>query len=341
MPGYIGHNVAERDAIRNRQSFADRLMTKNEVIEIKLDASALQAYCDQWCETVYYRSPHEGLNSETPQARVLGYDGPIRTISDVRALDLLLAEAPGDGYRVVGKKGLRIDNDHYIAPELEAWVNRRVHVLYDPADLGRVYVYGDEDGKTRFVCIAECPDRTGIDRSAVAVKAREMQKDRIQQGKAELKKLSKKVKIGDALDEIHAAAAQADNVITLFPSASETHTTAALDAAREASEAAGIRPLDDFSPAEIIELKQKIDEKVASGIRREEPDFDSMYQRAQWLWERLIQGNEAPMNGEQEEFIRNYRMVEPKSWRSLDDLLKAKWGARYLDIRDRALGLKK
>jgi putative transposase len=339
MAGFIGHNVSEREAIRARQSFADRLMTKNEVVEINMDAAGLQAYCDKWTETIYYIERHEGLGGKTPQAMVLGWKEPIKTIDDPRALDLLLAEAPGDGYRTVNKGGLRIDNDEYIAPELALYARRRVHVLYDPDDLGRVYVYADEDGQTKFVCIAECPDRTGINRQAVAAKAREIQKANIQEGRKQLKQLSKKVGIGQALDEIYAAAEQADNVVRLRPHDTEIHTSAGLDAAKEAADAAGIRTLADLGDAEIIDLQTKKAAIEASGAMREEPDFDSTYQRALWLWERTIK--DEPMNGEQMQYLQDYRKLEPRSWRSLDDLLKAKWGARYLDIRDQRLGLKK
>ena len=338
MAGFIGHNVAERKAIEARKSFADRLMTKNAVVEINLDAAALQDYCDKWTDTLYYIEPHDGLNSRTPQAMVMNWDGPIKTIDDIRALDLLLAEAPGDGYRTITKKGLRIDRDDYIAPELALYVGHRVHVLYDPDDLGRVYVYAEEGGETRFVCVAECPDRSGINRQEVAAKAKEMQKANMQEGRKQLRQVTQKVKIEDALAEMYAAAEKADNVVRLRPHDTETHTTAAIDAAKEAAEAAGIRPLDDFSDAEIIDMQQRKAAIEASGATREEPDFDSPYQRVLWLWERAIQGT--PLNGEQTGTLQDYRKLEPRSWRSLDDLLKAKWGTRYLDIRDRQLGLK-
>lgn len=334
MAGFIGHNVSEREAIRARQSFADRLMTKNAVVEINLDAAGLQAYCDQWTDTIYAIEPHEGLNSRSPARMVREWDGPIRVVNDIRALDLLLAEAPGDGYRTVGKKGLRIDRDDYIAPELALYVGQRVHVLYDPEDLGRVYVYADEDGQTKFVCIAECPDRTGVNRQEVAARAKEMQKANIQLGRKQLKDLSKKVRVDQALDEIYEQAAKADNVVRLRPHDTESHTSAGLEAAKEAAEAAGFR---EQTPAEIVDAVERLEAKRPTLPVRDEPEFDSLYQRIYWLWERTIKGEELKID--EQELIRDFRKLQPRSWRSLDDLLKAKWRDKYLSIRDRCLGL--
>lgn len=338
LEGFIGHNVAERQAIRAQQSFADRIMTKGDVVPVRLTAAQLQDKLDRWVNGVYFVAPHSGLNHQSPQSMVLHYDGPVKAVADARALDLLLAEAPGDGYRTVTKKGLRIDNDAYIAPELESYAGKRVLVLYDPNDLGRVYVYAEEGGKTVFVAVAECPDRTGISRQEVAAKATAMQQERIREAKKALNKAKKKVKIGEALDKILDVAEQANNVVFL-PRPAETHTTAALDAATEAADMAGLRTLDDLGEAEIIDLQSKKAAIEASGATREEPDFDTTFQRALWLWERAIK--DEPMNGEQAEYLRDYRKLEPKSWRSLDNLLQAKWGERYLGIRDQRLGLKK
>lgn len=198
-------------------------------------------------------------------------------------------------------------------------------------------MYSDEGGETQFVCVAECPDRTGINRQEVAAKAREMQKKNIQEGRKRLRELSKKVKVEDALSEILAAAEKADNVVRLRPHDTEEHTTAALDAAAEAAQAAGIRTLTEADVIDIFEKKEAVE---ASGKTRQEPDFNSTYERAFWLWERAIRAD-MTLNGEQDEFLVDYRKREPRSWRSLDDLLKDKWGERYLDIRDQRLGLKK
>ncbi len=60
LPGYIGHSVAERSAIESRKSFADRLMKRGEVVELRMTGAELQAFCDRWVDTIYHRQPHAG-----------------------------------------------------------------------------------------------------------------------------------------------------------------------------------------------------------------------------------------------------------------------------------------
>src|SRR5690606_6465766 len=97
-------------------------------------------------------------------------------IDDERALDMLLAEAPDtEGIRTVGKKGLRVENTHFIAPELGAYVGERVHVRLDPADMGRIIVYTLD---MKFICVAVAPEREGIDRREIGIAAKKIQRDR-------------------------------------------------------------------------------------------------------------------------------------------------------------------
>ena len=172
LPGYIGHSVTDRKGIEARRSFAQRFGADDrKAVEIALTAEELQAQCDAWCENEYARAVHSGLQGRTPfevyQAAAAGR----RIIDDERALDMLLADAPdGRGTRRVGKKGIQLDRTHFIAPALGGLIGERVHVRYDPDDLGRIVVYDVED--STFICLAEAPERTGISRQEIAIKAR-------------------------------------------------------------------------------------------------------------------------------------------------------------------------
>ncbi len=124
-PGFIGHNVAERQAIRARKSFAERLMDRGDVVEVSTTSRELQAFCDQWTDAVYAHRPHAGLNGKTPWQVASEWTEPVNRITNERALDLLLMEmAP----RMVGKKGIRIDNALYIAGELAAHIGEQVEI---------------------------------------------------------------------------------------------------------------------------------------------------------------------------------------------------------------------
>src|SRR5690606_36912574 len=176
LPGYCGHNVAEAQELRAQASFAERLFKKNAVVDIRLTAAELQDFCDRWCRDMYEQDEQEGLDGQTVFERVSSWRHPIRRISDERVLDVLLAEAPdGHGGRTVTKKGLRVDGLVYIAPELATLIGERVQVLYDPADVGRVVVYHSE----QFVCVAECPEVSGVSRREVAIEASKRQREAI------------------------------------------------------------------------------------------------------------------------------------------------------------------
>ncbi len=237
MPGFIGHNVADRKQIENRKQFSDRLFKKDEVIEVNMTAAEFQQFADEWCENIYHQRKHSGLNGKSPFQMMTESTLPLQRISDPRALDLLLAEAPGNhGIRTVSKNGIRLDHGLFIAPELETVIGQKVRVLYDPADLGRIQVYGGPD-LNEYICIGECPERTGMDRAEVAARAKAMQKQRIQEERRRLKAAAKAVGTDDIVSEIrHQAAADAGKLISL-PKRSEEYTSTALAAASEAVEA--------------------------------------------------------------------------------------------------------
>lgn len=234
LPGYLGHNVAAAQALRASQSFADRLFKKNTTTQLRLTAAELQAFCDRWVRDIYAREPRKGLGGMSVFERVASSTVEVRMVEDVRALDVLMAEAPdGKGLRRVGKKGLRVDGLFYAAPELGALVGEEVRVLYDAADMGRVVVYHDD----AFACIAECPEVLGTSRAEVANEAKARQTKAIQEKRRELKALGRKAKTRDIAFEILDAKARAAQSLAALPSPSVAYITPALDAAGEAAAA--------------------------------------------------------------------------------------------------------
>lgn len=229
LPGYIGHNVAERNAIEARKSFADRLMKRGEVVEVKMNAADFQAFCDRWVDDIYLHEPHAGLGGVSPFRAAASQREGVRTINDERVLDVLLAEAAGSdgGYVTVQKQGIKADRAWFIAPELEAFVGTRVLALQLP-DLGRIAVYGGDDG---FICIAECPERTGISRKDVAAKARVLQTERVQRERRALKEAARKVGTDSVVEEILRERAVSAGKLACLPARRVEHNTAAIAAA--------------------------------------------------------------------------------------------------------------
>ncbi len=105
LPGYVGHSVADRKAIEDRKSFADRLgQDTAEAFNVQCTAAEFQEMSDRWCETKYQHREHEGLGRRTP-FQVANASGYVPLMVPERALDVLLMPAVGnngrrDGYQV-------------------------------------------------------------------------------------------------------------------------------------------------------------------------------------------------------------------------------------------------
>ncbi|MBT6429070.1 MAG: DDE-type integrase/transposase/recombinase, partial [Rhodospirillaceae bacterium] len=192
LDGYIGHDVAGRKDIEARRSFAERY-GGDDSVRLNLTPEQLQEVCDTWALGIYEREVHSGfkgaLAGKTPFEVANGWTGTIRRIENPRALDILLAGAPGgSGWRTVGKKGIAVEGRHYIAGELGGLIGDKVQVRYDEADVGRMFVF-DADGG--YLCQAEAPEITGVSREEVAAKMRADQKDRLAEAKGVLRQAKK------------------------------------------------------------------------------------------------------------------------------------------------------
>lgn len=239
LPGFTGHNVAQAAKLRARKSFAARRGEQPvATFKCSLTPEELQEKVDAWCEHVYGREAHSGLGV-SPFEKAASWNGERRAV-DERSLDALLAQ-PVDhgGTRIVQKDGLHVEGGIYIAAELGPLVGERVHVRREPADYGRVYVFeiAANDALGRFVCIAEDPLRTGIDRQEVARQAKRLAREADREARKWARDLAKSRAPGAAIDDVLAhAAAEAQSVVA-FPAPAEEHTTEAIEAAAEAADA--------------------------------------------------------------------------------------------------------
>jgi transposase InsO family protein len=234
LPGYLGHSVADRASIEARRSFAERFGGAELFTgAADMEAADLQAACDAWVSGVYERERHGGLGGRSPFEAAAAWAGRPRMIGDARALDVLLAEAPGThGIRTVGKKGIAVEATHFIAPELGALEGRKVHVRLDPCDMGRIWVF-DADS-SEFVCEAVAPERTGADRRQIAARARELQRATVREGVKDLRKTARRIKAHTIIDEVLAAARDEAGRVVALPRPGEAHETPALDEAARA-----------------------------------------------------------------------------------------------------------
>lgn len=320
LPGYIGHNVADAQAIRAKQSFADRLFEKNAVVTINKTAEEFQQFCDDWCDKRYAHHAHEGLNGKTPFQVAAEWREPIERIDDERALDLLLLEIPGSkGIRVVQKKGIRLPDGWFIAPELEAHIGMQVHCRY--VDAGRVVCYSVDPWS--FICIAVEPELAGFSRKEIAAKTREIQKHRVQEARSALKAIERTVNAKDAAAEIMRDDAVSSGRLAYFPKRGENITTPALQAAAQVREALDA-PVDDsstlISSEEFSRLRADVDKHKQAQLT---PVFDSPIARAYWI---ANESYKRDLSGEETSYLENFAKLHPRDAAEMDAMMRKRHG---------------
>ncbi len=148
LPGYCGHSVAERQAIRDRKTWGGKIMEKGGTVSLPLTARELQEAIDKWIGQVYEAQEHKGIK-DTPLNRAKQSPVWPTKIRDERTLDILLAPV---AERIVQKKGIALDGGWYIADELIGHVRDKVVIRRDEADAGKVYVFLAKSGE--FLCVA-------------------------------------------------------------------------------------------------------------------------------------------------------------------------------------------
>lgn len=314
LPGFIGHCVAQRKEIENRRSFADRMEKKRpelRPVEIALSAEDLQDRLNEWCETIYGHQAHGGLSGTSPFQKAATWRGDVARIGSERALDVLLAEAPdGDGRRTVTKRGVSVAGNHFMAPELVAYMGARVQVRFDPADMGQVLVYA-ADGDGRFICIARNAEMLGADRAAVAMQAKRLQRQIMSDGKRELGRAARAAyKDGDVAKRLLGNAAEAAEVVVAIPAPAVAHDTPALDAAADAA-----RVLDRRGPAapELSDtLRARRDAlaaemRVAAPVSTTSTDRRSRFERALKVEAAISEGAHVP--DEDWDWLRGYQQT--------------------------------
>ena len=183
LPGFCGHDVRDRQAIRSRRSFSARF-GQGENAEGRLTPEAFQEFCDKWC-VLYASRKHRGLGGLTPASRWIG---PVRMIEDERALDILLLEPAGGGERTVHEKGISVGGLWHVAADLGAYIGRRVRIRLDEGDAGKIFAFS-EDGV--FLCEAVCPERTGVSRRELAQATRKVQGEMLRKSKKDIKAVSR------------------------------------------------------------------------------------------------------------------------------------------------------
>lgn len=268
LDGYVGHNITDRKAIESRKTFAKRLMTKGETVEINMTSAELQRFCDRWVDSIYHQETHSSLGM-SPIAKIRSWTEPIKRISNPHALDVLLSPAPSnDGWRVITKKGLAVTFGaaqlRYISADFAGHEGERVRVLIDATDLGHASIF-QEDGS--FLTIAQDPTWIGISNEEVASHAKQRQKQQLAELRRDHKELAKRANIGNIAEEILRDREEQAAKVADLPKPFMEYTTPALE---QAAIAVNERERQAASPAlnGIIELPPEILESEAREARK-------------------------------------------------------------------------
>jgi transposase InsO family protein len=228
LPGFTGHSVADRKVIEQRKAFSARLGSSDEhTFQVDISAAELQTYCDEWCETAYGHHPHKGLGGMTPFLKAQSWLGRIDTISNERALDLLLMPT---GWRQATKQGIQLDKAWFISPDLMP--GTRVFCRQDPADMGRLHCFESEGGA--YITTAICPEREGIDPRVAVKAARQRQSELIEERTREVRQAARKIRPRDMVDWLRTGARRNAASVTAFPPHRQAYDSEALAAAGEA-----------------------------------------------------------------------------------------------------------
>jgi heme-degrading monooxygenase HmoA len=328
IPGYIGHNVAQREELQARKSFADKVRSiekwreeqrlksdeekkawrdawkiKKENLGLELgilmSADELQQWCDRWANNMYEQRVHKGIKT-SPIQKWNEQSVPVKSIPDKRMLDMLLGESVT---RRVGKKGIAYDGCQYAHIDLVELTGEYVYVMA-PEDLGYILVY---DKNMRFVCIAEDLEHMGENRWQV----RKAKKKSLQL----MRQLNKIVKEAEAINDVSILdrIEDVEGVIPAQTTAVMKHTDAVnmlLNASKEIEEADAKALAEsnhyDFTQKDEDGMPTKV---LASG----RPAFKSFYERFLWAlehdeWnekdEKLKASNEAVYEMAYEEYMR-------------------------------------
>lgn len=252
LPGFVGHNVAERSVIEGRKAFAKRLgLDDYNVFGVDVSPEELQQMANEWAEKAYGQSPHGGLRQVTPAARAASSTVKVLSV-DPAALDVLLAAVPsGGGIRTIQKGGVRVNNEHYIVTDCALMSGTQVLCRMDPKDLGRIWLF-DAEG-VNFLGHAVCPDLAGLDPVETIAKARALQKAFMDEQVVPIKQAMKEIGPRDALNAIMKE--ERAEVLTFPQRPRDEHTTPKTQAAADAKKRRGPRALSDREAAMMEALK--------------------------------------------------------------------------------------
>lgn len=322
LQGYIGHNVAERERISARLTFAQRLIERREkgkdrvALDVNLSAEQFESFLNNWIESHYHHRRHDKLGC-SPFEKFNAHRQAIRTISDERMLDVLLAPVPSqNGFRTVLKEGLSIEGMTYIHAELGAYIGDRVFCRYNPDDVGKVYVF--HALHNHFICEAVNPEIAGNDITmAHAQEAKRLQRNRLREQRDSIKRAAKKHDVSDAAHKYLEFRQSQTGALSSFPKPHEAVSTTAIDSAKQVAASA---EKSGFSEQQKSDFERRRKELEAIEHASAEPTFRDDHHKARFYTEQNQKGALDPL---EKNWLHQYRAKNPRAAAMLDSLYQS------------------
>lgn len=334
--GYIGHNVAERQRIRARLTFEQRLLERKNkgeekvALNVEISSEQFQALINNWVENTYHHNKHSSLGC-TPFEQLTTHRHEIRRLDSPRLLDLLLAPVPKNrGQRTVTKSnGISNDGIDYIAVELAPYVGEKVACRYDPNNVGRLYVF--HLITKEFICEAINPELVdqGITRQDIAIQARQVQKAAMKEARKQFRKGTRKHKhnVADIAFKILEMNEKANGNLSAMPLPSQQHQSDEITAVQNALDAqAKAAEPEQRTPEQIVSLervRKELEEEEAIKAEFEAaamaPVFNNEAHKARWLTEQSRKRTLDPM---EKAWLHKFRNQNRRSAQMLDALLE-------------------
>lgn len=254
LSGYIGHNVAEAQALRAKA----RKETGRAVIVPTMTPEELQTVLDGWVDGVYHVREHSSLRM-SPMRKWQSSPARPRAAASEDVLRLALSALVGQ--RNVGKRGVQWKGGRYWSAALAPWVGRDVIVRRDEDDLGQLFIFAPNG---EFIDIAVSAMRAGLSEAEFARAAHEAQDSFMRQARADLRSKSKGFTFEKARDRVLRDNAEAAGKLVHFAPQTQPHSTPTIASLTDAATTAAPVPTAAERPAaaSIIPLPKSPAQKV-------------------------------------------------------------------------------
>nr|WP_086940031.1 DNA-binding protein [Thaumasiovibrio occultus] len=324
LPGYIGHNVTDRQAIEAAKSFAERIskgkkQLDREAITLACTPKELEQLINDWIDYKYMHTAHngEGMKGSTPFQKFTAANYTASSISDARSLDYLLNYV---GTATVIRGRISKDGIAYTSEDLMnlTWDRKVVKVFIDPTDVGRCVLYRDD----QWDCYTEAYNVALVGQSIDPHNlrmARKAQQKELSRFRKSAQTLQKEYGIDTLAAENLAARKAADNLETLALKVQTADNKAiqALSAisARQKQDNPSYTPeqLEQIEQAKklIDQQQEKINERKGLLIRDE-------HEKASHL---ATESTHRLLTEKEEEFLAKYKRNNPFARKRIEEIM--------------------